>query len=324
MKEHYDPEDLEQLMRERHFSELLEEEQAYVLRHMRNEEEYEEVRRTLLAVAHHMDQEPELQPDPSIKQALLQEMAHSGAAKEERGDFTIWLNSLGAFFFPPGRSFYAQPGLQLAFTLVLVVGLFLLFRPNPNDLVAVNEELPVPLKKQEEEQPSVKEQEQEADLQMGLADSISTTLAESRQDNDLPALGADQLVEERMVLADAETEGINEVDEATISLERRNQSGMMELAEDEEAEPIFADVRTIDATEESKELQLAGYTDSLPVRMGNMAVPNVAESLDRKAEDHEQLAARSRSSKKDKAQPALSSVSLRQYSDLIGLLHTAQ
>ena len=93
--EKYDPEDLEQLMRERKFEQLLEEEKAYVLRHMSGPEEYEQVRRTLLAVAAHMEKDVEIEPDPDIKQALMSKFAN-----EDKGGFTYWLNSVQAFLLP--------------------------------------------------------------------------------------------------------------------------------------------------------------------------------------------------------------------------------
>ena len=47
LREHYDPEDIENLLQERGFDELLEEERAYVLRHLTGREEYETMRALL-------------------------------------------------------------------------------------------------------------------------------------------------------------------------------------------------------------------------------------------------------------------------------------
>mgnify|MGYP003380342745 CR=1 FL=1 len=63
-RERYDPEDIESLLSERSFDELLEEERAYVLRHLTDRNEYETMRGLLLHMrTSDREQEPLVAPD---------------------------------------------------------------------------------------------------------------------------------------------------------------------------------------------------------------------------------------------------------------------
>lgn len=119
----YDPEDLESLLLHKQFHELYPEEKAFVLKHMDSPEEYESMRQTLFELRNAASQGDWLQPDASIKKALLAEFA-----SEKKGSFRVWLNAL---FARPQVSWYRQPALQLAFVvLVITTGVWLLVSNN--------------------------------------------------------------------------------------------------------------------------------------------------------------------------------------------------
>lgn len=112
--ERYDPEDLESLLSERSFDELLPEERAFVLRHVADGTEYAALRATLGRIRS-LPHEP-LEADPDVRDAVL-----SAFREAHRPRFTIWLNSIGAWLLPPTPALWWRPALALA-TAALVVG----------------------------------------------------------------------------------------------------------------------------------------------------------------------------------------------------------
>ena len=120
----YDPEDIESLLLHKQFNELYPEEKEFVLRHLDGVEEYESMRRMLLELKNSEGTDEWLTPDPSIKKALMAEFA-----RERKGRFSIWLNSL---FAMPERPIYMQRGVQWSFGVALIAGAFFFFKPNGN------------------------------------------------------------------------------------------------------------------------------------------------------------------------------------------------
>jgi hypothetical protein len=128
----YDPEDIESLLLHKQFNELYPEEKEFVLRHLEGVEEYESMRRMLLELKNSEGTDEWLTPDPSIKKALMAEFA-----RERKGRFGIWLNSL---FAMPERPIYMQRGVQWSFGVVLIAGAFFFFKPNGDQtLLAENQ-----------------------------------------------------------------------------------------------------------------------------------------------------------------------------------------
>jgi hypothetical protein len=123
----YDPEDIESLLLHKQFNELYPEEKEFVLRHLDGVEEYESMRRMLLELKNSEGTDEWLMPDPSIKKALMAEFA-----RERKGRFSIWLNSL---FAMPDRPFYTQRGVQWSFGVALVAGAFFFLKPNSNQTI---------------------------------------------------------------------------------------------------------------------------------------------------------------------------------------------
>lgn len=121
----YDPEDIEYLMIHKQFHELYPEEKEFVLQHVEGVEEYESMRKMLLELKNSSIQDDWLTPDASLKKALMAEFA-----KERKGRFSIWLNSL---FAMPERPFYRQTGVQWSFGLVVIaLGTFFFLQKTPN------------------------------------------------------------------------------------------------------------------------------------------------------------------------------------------------
>lgn len=116
-REQYDPEDIEALLMERPFEELLPEERAFVLRHLKDADEYEAMRATLNALRNlHDDHEP------VVADATVRENVMAAFREQRRPRLQIWLNSVGALFIPGESRGFWMPTLRMA-SLATVVGL---------------------------------------------------------------------------------------------------------------------------------------------------------------------------------------------------------
>ena len=126
--ERYDPEDIEHLLSERPFHELLAEEKAYVLRHIGNAEEYERMRALLLHL-----REDEQQREPLMPDAAAREQVMAAFRAQQRPVWRVWLNSIAAVFAQEHEGFAWRPALALAgVATVLVVGVAVLYRASFN------------------------------------------------------------------------------------------------------------------------------------------------------------------------------------------------
>ena len=108
-RERYDPEDIESLLSERSFDELLEEERAYVLRHLTDRNEYETMRGLLLHMrTSDREQEPLVAPD-SVRSNVI-----NAFRAQQRPKWQIWLNSVGPLLWPKEMSALWRPALAFA------------------------------------------------------------------------------------------------------------------------------------------------------------------------------------------------------------------
>lgn len=122
VRERYDPEDLEVLLSERAFDELLAEERAFVLRHVADRAEYESLRATLAQVRAHGRPGPPLAADPEVRDRVL-----TAFRAARRPAWRIWLNSVGAWLMPPRPALYWRPAVAFgALALLIAVGLSVL------------------------------------------------------------------------------------------------------------------------------------------------------------------------------------------------------
>ena len=109
----YDPEDIESLLMHKQFNELYDDEKEFVLQHVKNEEEYNCLRSMLFTLHDVSLQDEWLEPDPSIKKALLKEFA-----AEKKGGFMVWLNGI---FAMPEITWYRRPAFQVAFATAIIL-----------------------------------------------------------------------------------------------------------------------------------------------------------------------------------------------------------
>lgn len=117
-REHYHPEDIESLLHERGYDELLEEERAFVLRHLAGREEYEAMRTLLSQVREDDRRRPPLVADSAVRDHVM-----AAFRAQQRPQWSIWLNSIGAALWPKEMRAGAlwRPALAIASLALLIV-----------------------------------------------------------------------------------------------------------------------------------------------------------------------------------------------------------
>lgn len=137
-KNTYYPEDIEQLLLNKEFDELLPEEIDFVLQHVDSKDEYKLMRHTLLAIKKEVENDQSLKASPQIKEELLLLMEQK---KNRAGWFN--LNGFWSMLFPADVNFFQKPGFQFASIAVLIGFSFFIARvyvDKPNNNLAINSE----------------------------------------------------------------------------------------------------------------------------------------------------------------------------------------
>lgn len=125
-RERYDPEDLEALLNERAFDELLAEERAFVLRHVADRAEYETLRATLAQVRAEGRPGPPVAADPEVRDRVL-----AAFREARRPAWRIWLNSVGTWLAPPSPAQYWRPVLAFGTLALLIAVGVAVWMPSP-------------------------------------------------------------------------------------------------------------------------------------------------------------------------------------------------
>ena len=122
-REHYQPEDIESLLHERGFDELLQEERAFVLLHLSGREEYEAMRALLSKVREDDRRNPPITADPGTRDRVM-----ATFRSQQQPQWQVWLNSLGALLWPKEmkampllRHKLWRPALAIASIALLIV-----------------------------------------------------------------------------------------------------------------------------------------------------------------------------------------------------------
>ena len=113
--ERYDPEDIEHLLSERSFDELLPEERAFVLRHVSGREEYETMRSLLRHVRKGEPERMEITADERVRGAVLEAFR-----AQQQPQWRIWLNSVAALFQVREADGFWRPAMAFGGLAVLV------------------------------------------------------------------------------------------------------------------------------------------------------------------------------------------------------------
>lgn len=114
-REQYDPEDIESLLQERSYDELLEEERAYVLRHLSGREEYEAMRALLGQV-----REDDRRREPLVADRAVRDHVMAAFRANQRPQWQVWLNSVGQLLWPKEVSAMWRPALAFGSLALLI------------------------------------------------------------------------------------------------------------------------------------------------------------------------------------------------------------
>ncbi len=202
-RELYDPEDIESLLSERSFDELLEEERAYVLRHLSGREEYEAMRSLLLDLRDtERDAEP-LEPDADVRDRVLQVFRD-----QQQPRWRVWLNSVGPMVMPRDLTNLWRPALAFGtLALLVVVGIWVVnFTGGKKNTELAEVHRPeVPTKASEESTGALSE----------LDSAPSEPFRTWTESDQVPELMAPEAVQEEAVAA----EGLEDLNEPAADLE---------------------------------------------------------------------------------------------------------
>ena len=171
-RELYEPEDIEQLLIERPYDELLEMERAFVLRHLSGRAEYEAMRALLLNFHDDAARIEPINAESTVRAHVLDVFR-----AEQQPQWRIWLNSVHVFLVPKEASAMWRPALALGSVALVawlvVIGTRQMEQANVPQLAQLKET------KNIEDEKSAKEKPQEP---------IAAPPEEVRTEQDLPAV----------------------------------------------------------------------------------------------------------------------------------------
>lgn len=129
----YDPEDLERLLSEKSFSQLLPEEKAFVLQYVDNDLEYDSMRDTLVSLRELTSMEEAISPKTSTKEALMTAFtAKTSANQNEENEKTgVW-----TWFWNTNKTILYRPGFQLTSLALVLISVFYISTFSPADRTA--------------------------------------------------------------------------------------------------------------------------------------------------------------------------------------------
>lgn len=114
--ERYDPEDIESLLSERGFDELLPDERAFVLRHMSGRDEYERMRALLHYVRPDERERGTIEPDERVRRNVM-----AAFRAQQQAQWRIWLNSIMLWLVPREAGANWRPALAFGSLALLIV-----------------------------------------------------------------------------------------------------------------------------------------------------------------------------------------------------------
>ncbi len=168
-REQYDPEDLEQLLLEHPYDELLEEERAYVLRHLSGPEEYSAMRSLLLAMGDTAFREPPMEAAPQVRDQVMKAFRAQRSSR-----WTIMLNSIRAALVPSSTNDLWRPALALGSVALMVTAAVWMWRTSEDlaspTIVQLQEPAPPPAPPRPTDQAAAAES---ADLQLDQQVALS-------------------------------------------------------------------------------------------------------------------------------------------------------
>lgn len=114
--ERYDPEDIESLLSDRGFDELLPDERAFVLRHLSGRDEYERMRAMLHYVRPDERERGTIDPDDRVRSNVM-----AAFRAQQQPQWRIWLNGISLWLAPKEAPALWRPVLAFGSLALLIV-----------------------------------------------------------------------------------------------------------------------------------------------------------------------------------------------------------
>jgi hypothetical protein len=123
----------ENIILNKEYFELSEEELATVSELVQNAEEYEEMKWFLASTQQALVSD-KIQATPELKQKV---MDHLNQPKDDR---KFWLNGVVVFLFPEDKKFYQKPAFQMSLAALLIIGFLMVYdKPLEDTSMAIND-----------------------------------------------------------------------------------------------------------------------------------------------------------------------------------------
>ena len=261
--ERYDPEDLEHLMLERSFDELLAEERAYALRHLADRAEYERMRALLHHVREGKRDNAPMDADPAVREHVL-----AAFRAQQQPQWRIWLNSVGGFLLPSRPSMYWRPALALGTVAVLIFASLMTWNamePKGNKVLAEVKQgtpaQPAPAKPALQEQQAEPATLEEHNEQAVSRNAITSTFSTNKQLEDVDAVAST---------------GAAAKDDRTGVSEKAKSEALVTTAVAEPATTVYAqrgaeEHATVGSADRKRQFKEATVQASSPVAMADVA-----------------------------------------------------
>ncbi|MBX2979219.1 MAG: hypothetical protein KF905_08000 [Flavobacteriales bacterium] len=294
-RERYDPEDIENLLNERGFDELLPEERAYVLRHISGRAEYEQMRALLEHVRHNEQDRSPIEADPAVRDRVM-----AAFRQGQEPQWRIWLNGVMLWLKPSDTGSLWRPALAFASLAVLVVlGILVvqLSRTTTGDGLAElrQERAANKTSKEQDAQPAAEAGAAEQE-QLMVPDDIteSEQQVEDMEERTERSVAANapglQLEQERAVneeLAEAKTIELRAAAESTISLAEHSDDMVLSAP----TAPATIDSRIITESEMARNFSLSNASGKVSAPATRKRESNVADNRTRSVAQDKELTA---------------------------------
>lgn len=129
----YDPEDLERLLSEKSFSQLLPEEKAFVLQYVDDDLEYDSMRDTVESLRELTSKEEAISPKASTKEALMTAFTAKTSANQNEDNEKI---GFWTWFWNTNKTILFRPGFQLVSLALVLISVFYISTFSPADRIA--------------------------------------------------------------------------------------------------------------------------------------------------------------------------------------------
>ena len=118
--------EIEDIILNKEFFELTEEERTLVNEIAADEDEFEAIKWTLSQTRNEFDKS-QIIPSGELRSKVMAHLEDSDRKK------VLWLNSVGAFMLPKEKSFFQKPAIQIGIAAVLILGFLTVFKFDVNE-----------------------------------------------------------------------------------------------------------------------------------------------------------------------------------------------